>query len=73
MEARIKEAMSLMHRIDDILLIKDEQIRARRMNRLRTRFPSLNNSTICKKKELRWPVNSSRFNFLRILRAALRG
>jgi len=73
MEARIKEAMSLMHRIDNILLIKDEQIRANRMNRLRTRFPSLNNSTICKKKELRWPVNSSRFNFLRILRAALRG
>ncbi len=73
MEARIKETISLMHQIDDILLIKDEQIRASRMDRLRTRFPSLNNSTICKKKELRWPVNSSRFNFPRIIRAALRG
>ncbi len=73
MEARIKKTISLMHQIDDILLIKDEQIRASRMDRLRTRFPSLNNSTICKKKELRWPVNLSRFNFPRIIRAALRG
>jgi B12-binding domain/radical SAM domain protein len=70
-EAQVKKAMSLMHRIDDILLIKNEQMRASRMNKLRTRFSSLNNSTICRKKELRWPVNPTRFNFPRIIRAAL--
>ncbi len=73
MEARIKEAMNLIHRIDGLLLIKNEQMRASRMNRLRTRFSSLDNSTICKKKELRWPVKSTRFNLPRIIRAALRG
>jgi len=70
-ETRIREAISLMHRIDDILLIEDEQVRENRMNRLRARFSSLNNSTICEKKELRWPVKSIRFNFPRIVWAAL--
>ncbi|MBA7676968.1 hypothetical protein ES703_85214 [subsurface metagenome] len=70
-EARIKEAIRLIHRIDDILLIKNEQVRENEMNRLRARFSSLNNSTICKKKELRWPVASIRFNFPRVIWAAL--
>ncbi len=70
-EIRIKEAIRLMHRIDDILLIKNEQVRENEMNRLGARFSSLNNSTICKKKELRWPVASIRFNFPRIIWAAL--
>jgi len=70
-EIRIKEAIRLMHRIDDLLLIKNEQVRENEMNRLRARFSSLNNSTICKKKELRWPVASIRFNFPRIIWAAL--
>ncbi len=66
-EAPIKNAMSLMHRIDDILLLKNEQVRENRMNGLRARFSCLNNWTICKKKELRWPVTSIRFNFPRII------
>ena len=70
-ENRIREAISLMRRIDEVLLIKNEQVQENRMNRLRVRFSSLNNSTICKKKELRWPVKSIRFNFPRIIWAAL--
>jgi B12-binding domain/radical SAM domain protein len=70
-ETRIKEVMSLMRRIDEILQVKNEQVRENRMKRLRTRFSSLNNSTICKKKELRWPVKPIRFNFPRIIWAAL--
>ena len=72
-EARIKEATDLMRQIDEIRLIKNERVRENTMNRLGARFPSLNNSTLCKKKELRWPVNPMRFNFPRIIRAALRG
>ncbi len=70
-ETRIREAISLMRRIDEVLLIKNEQVQENRMNRLRVRFSSLNSSTICKKKELRWPVTPIRFNFPRIVWAAL--
>lgn len=70
-EARIKEAMSLMQRIDDIVSIRDEELRETRMNKLRARFSSLNTSTICTEKELRWPVASIRFNFPRVIWTAL--
>ncbi|KKM23360.1 hypothetical protein LCGC14_1615940, partial [marine sediment metagenome] len=73
-EMRIREAMSLMRQVDEILLVKNVQVREDRMNRLRARFSSLNsNSAICKKKELRWPVKSIRFNLPRIIWAALGG
>ncbi len=73
-EMRIREAMSLMRQVDEILLVKNVEVREDRMNRLRAKFSSLNNSSIiCKKKELRWPVKSIRFNLPRIVWAALGG
>jgi len=71
-EVRIREAMSLMRQVDEILLIRNERVREDKMNRLKARFSSLNsNSTICNKKELRWPVKSMRFNYPRVIWAAL--
>ena len=71
-EIRIRDAMSLMRQVDEILLVKNAQVREDRMNRLRARLSSFSSSsTMCKKKELRWPVKSIRFNFFRIIRAAL--
>ena len=70
-ETRIREAMSLMRRIDNILSIKDQQIKEKKMEKVKSRLSYLNNWTICKKKELRWPVAPIRFNFPRIIWAAL--
>lgn len=73
-EMRITEAISLMRQVDEILLVKNVQVREDRMNRLEARFSYLNSSSIiCKKKELRWPVKSIRFNLPRIIWAALGG
>ncbi|MFQ6065802.1 MAG: TIGR04190 family B12-binding domain/radical SAM domain protein [bacterium] len=66
-EARIKEAMSLMQQIDNILAIKNQQIMKKKMEEVRSRLSYLNNWTICKKEELRWPVKSIRFNFPRFI------
>lgn len=70
-EMRIREAISLMRQVDEILLIRNGRIREERMDRLRVRFSSLHNSTICEKKELRWPVQSIRFNLPAIIWAVL--
>ena len=71
-EIRIREAISLMHRVDEILLVKNVQVREERMNKLRARIASFGgNSTICPKKELRWPVKLIRFHVPRIIRVAL--
>lgn len=73
-EMGIREAISLMRQVDEILLVKNVQVREDRMNRLEARFSYLNSSSIiCKKKELRWPVKSIRFNLPRIIWAALGG
>ncbi len=60
-----------MRRIDNILSIKDQQIKEKKMEKVKSRLSYLNNWTICKKKELRWPVAPIRFNFPRIIWAAL--
>lgn len=70
-EMRIREEISLMRQVDEILLIRNGRIREERMDRLRVRFSSLHNSSICEKKELRWPVQSIRFNLPAIIWAAL--
>jgi len=70
-ETRIREAISLMRRIDNILSIRDQQIKENKMEKVKSRLSYLNNWTICKKKELRWPVAPIRFNFPRIIWAAL--
>ncbi len=70
-EVRIKEAKELIRRIDEIVLIKDKELREQKMVELTNRFEQLGSSTICGKKELRWPTRLVRFNLLKVLQAAL--
>ena len=74
MEMRIRRATSVMLQVDEIMAIGDEKLRQDRMDQLHAGLPPLNgNATICREKELRWPVKSIRFNLPRIIWAALGG
>jgi len=70
-EVRIKEAQELIHRIDEIVSIQDKKLQEQKMVELRNQFAQLGSSTICGKKELRWPTRLVRFNLLKVLQAAL--
>jgi len=70
-EVRIRKAKELIRRIDEIVLIKDKELREQKMVELTNRFDQLGSSTICGKKELRWPTRLVRFNLLKVLQAAL--
>jgi len=70
-EVRIRKAKELIRRIDEIVLIKDKELREQKMVELTNRFDQLGSSTICGKKELRWPARLVRFNLLKVLQAAL--
>jgi len=72
-EVRIRKAKELIRRIDEIVLIKDKELREQKMVELTNRFDQLGSSTICGKKELRWPARLVRFNLLKVLQAALAG
>ena len=72
-EVRIRKAKELIRRIDEIVLIKDKELREQKMVELTNRFEQLGSSTICGKKELRWPARLVRFNLLKVLQAALAG
>jgi len=72
-EVRIKEAKELIRRIDRIVSIQDKKLRGQKMVELTNRFDQLGSSTICGKKELRWPTRLVRFNLLKVLQAALAG
>ena len=70
-EVRIKEAKELIRRIDRIVSIQDKKLQEQKMVELTNRFDQLGSSTICGKKELRWPTRLVRFNLLKVLQAAL--
>ena len=70
-EVRIKEAKELVQRIDRIVSIQDKKLQEQKMVELTNRFDQLGSSTICGKKELRWPTRLVRFNLLKVLQAAL--
>jgi hypothetical protein len=72
-EVRIKEAKELIRRIDRIVSIQDKKLQEQKMVELTNRFDQLGSSTICGKKELRWPTRLVRFNLLKVLQAALAG
>ncbi|GAF73232.1 unnamed protein product, partial [marine sediment metagenome] len=72
-EVRIKEAKELIRRIDEIVSIQDKKLQEQKMVELTNRFDQLGSSTICGKKELRWPARLVRFNLLKVLQAALAG
>jgi B12-binding domain/radical SAM domain protein len=72
-EVRIKEAKELIRRIDEIVSIQDKKLQEQKMVELRNQFAQLGSSTICGKKELRWPTRLVKFNLLKVLQAALAG
>jgi len=72
-EVRIKEAKELIRRIDEIVSIQDKKLQEQKMVELTNQFAQLGSSSICGKKELRWPTRLVRFNLLKVLQAALAG
>ncbi len=61
-EERIILARDTMRHIDKIMTIKDEIKREKALMALRSKVQSLNESTICEKKELEWPVKFIRMS-----------
>ena len=72
-EVRIKESKELIRRIDEIVSIQDKKLQEQKMVELTNRSDQLDSSTICRKKELRWPTRLVKFNLLKVLQAALAG
>lgn len=70
-EARIKEAMLMMERIDEIMKEGDAGIRERRFNELKPKIDQLSISTICETDEIKWPAGKRRFNYFNIARDIL--
>lgn len=54
---RIKSAQEVMSDMDEILEIKDEDLKQQRLHELKTKVENLNRHTICGKDELKWPIH----------------
>jgi len=67
-ERRIKEAVRLMRRIDEIVSIEDREHRKRELAKLGLHISRLNMSTVCEKSELEWPLHWIRMNPLRVFK-----
>ena len=67
-EARIKEAVRLMRRIDEIASIEDRERRKSELATLGLHISRLNMSTVCEKSELEWPLHWIRMNPLRVFK-----
>jgi len=70
-DTRIKEAVALMHRIDEIVDEGGRQGKTVSLFDLKDKMDVLNISTVCFKKELEWPTHFVRMNFLKILKTIL--
>ena len=67
-EKRIKDAVSLIRRIDEIVHIEDLARRNRELAKLGLHINRLNMSTVCEKRELEWPMHWIRVNPLRVFK-----
>ncbi|MFB0505918.1 MAG: TIGR04190 family B12-binding domain/radical SAM domain protein [Thermodesulfobacteriota bacterium] len=67
-ERRIKEAVRLMRRIDEIVPTEDRERRKRELAKLGLHIRRLNMSTVCEKRELEWPLHWIRMNPLRVFK-----
>ncbi len=67
-ERRIREAVALMRRIDEIVPIEDRDRRKRELATLGLHIRRLNMSTVCEKRELEWPLRWIRMNPLRVFK-----
>ena len=70
-EERIKEAVLMMKRIDEIVQEKDTTVRDKKLNELQPRINQLSMSTICETDEIKWPAGKRRFNYFTIARDIL--
>ena len=69
-EKRILLAMEMIRKIDEIILLSEPD-RSQRLMNLKETFDRASMSTVCDKKEIKWPVFRWRLNFPNILRALL--
>ncbi|UCD70577.1 MAG: TIGR04190 family B12-binding domain/radical SAM domain protein [Syntrophobacterales bacterium] len=67
-EKRIKDAVKLMRRIDEVAHIDDQTRRNRELTKLGLHINKLNMSTVCEKRELEWPLHWISMNPLRVFK-----
>lgn len=73
-ELRIEGALQMMNEIDRIVSIPDPKERKERLRNIEDVYRSLytySMSTVCEKKELEWPTQFIRMNFIKILKTLL--
>jgi B12-binding domain/radical SAM domain protein len=69
---RTEAARSLMHRVDEIMAVKDKEERESRLWGIKEESIELMNSTVCDKKDLDWKAGSMWKNSPRVMRGLLR-
>jgi B12-binding domain/radical SAM domain protein len=67
-DERIKEAVTMMKRIDELMEEKNAGTREEQLNRLKPQIDQLSISTICEKDEIKWPAGKRRFNYFNIIK-----
>lgn len=70
-EERIKEAVIMMSRIDEIMEDKEGEEREQQLTALKPKIDQLSMSTICEEDEIRWPAGKRRFNYFNIIKDIL--
>jgi B12-binding domain/radical SAM domain protein len=61
-EGKIKEALRVMKRIDEIVVNQDDCPEVTKLNNPKNQIDRLKISTLCDKNELKWPVRFFKFN-----------
>ena len=69
-EKRILLAREMVRKIDEIILLREPE-RSQKLMNLKETLDRASMSTVCDKKEIKWPVFRYRLNFPNILRALL--
>jgi radical SAM superfamily enzyme YgiQ (UPF0313 family) len=70
-DERIKEAVTMMKRIDELMEEKNAGTREEQLKRLKPQIDQLSISTICEKDEIKWPAGKRRFNYFNIIKDVL--
>ena len=70
-EERIKEAVIMMRRIDEIMEEKEGEEREQQLMAMKSKIDQLSMSTICEEDEIRWPAGKRRFNYFNIIKDLL--
>ena len=70
-DERIKKAVAMMKRIDELMEEKEVGTREEKLKHLKPQIDQLSISTICEKDEIKWPAGKRRFNYFSIIRDVL--